>query len=856
LIKVHSIIIFSVFLLFSLPPTFGDESENTTCTENCSNVSGTENSSDIERPNFYKIINPDVHINFSNSTHWEGLSSAGDYWNIKNGEGHFLLNAEIKQLNSATFDLNPLLESDVGDDWVLRYKLKIDNYEQGTNSKWSELLIGLFSESVNGLTPQWGVGAAFLNGDDTKYTNLMYGFGTYNEWHCCPMKGMLENTNSLPGKNKIWWVEYVKDGDTFTVRLFEDNDFRKLIEQKSFTGWTIDGLRFLKIFPLVEDNYANGHMYGRIDDIKFYNHETTVYQPDKKPIPDALKPKSYEDMLKEAYGSDYAQIEPIPEEIYTSSIPAWFKEKVSLWANDQIPNNEFYNIVKDLVINDKMLVEELSLAYGQKLDITYKPQTIEIPKDKICSVCILEKFVNLTWEIPKGLPKTASAIVEITSPQNEITKFTTSSKEGLTYRVTSDFSPGLYQIMITYGNHTFEISPILLTHDEIPKIPFWVKYNSSKWVNGELEETEFIDSLIFLIQNGEITFNHSIFVKKESQIITTPQEKLEEFFPSHEEIKEISSELPPPLWEYLVTSDALRLVNMDYVSVQKILEDRTRTFDPIYKKYAVPFTMIQMYEFDSNEIAKEFIEEQIWTNNVLIKGTVTDDELSYSDYMYQRIFENADMSGTSEFTGDCLYYMTNHAGGAVMDETHFLQCVLNEKVIQIYLYEDYHIIDKKFTFDLMDIILKKINNKSGIESVNNVLQLDNIVTTQSTSQPSTSQPSTSQPSTSQPSTSSQPKIDSTDPEISGTTVGIHNFVCKKDDFGTITLAGQFVNGQNSFEKVKVDISIESYNGSILAYGTDYVLKINPYETRTIDGYVFVEEPFHKCNATIDWKNSQ
>ena len=88
------------------------------------------------------------------------------------------------------------------------------------------------------------------------------------------------------------------------------------------------------------------------------------------------------------------------------------------------------------------------------------------------------------------------------------------------------------------------------------------------------------------------------------------------------------------------------------------------------------------------------------------------------------------------------------------------------------------------------------------------------------------------------------------------TVGIHNFICKNDDFGTITMEGQFVNGPNSFEQVKVDISIESYDGSNLAYGTDYVLKINPYETRTIDGYVFVEEPFYKCNATIDWNNSQ
>ena len=158
--------------------------------------------------------------------------------------------------------------------------------------------------------------------------------------------------------------------------------------------------------------------------------------------------------------------------------------------------------------------------------------------------------------------------------------------------------------------------------------------------------------------------------------------------------------MPPPLWEYLVTSDALRLVNMDYVSVQKILDDRTRTFDPIYAKYAVPFTMMQIYEFDSNNLAKDFIEEQIWTNSVLIKGTVTDDELSYSDYKYERIFENADMSGTSEGTGDCLYYVTTHAGGSVMDETHFVQCIVNNKIIQIYLYEDYPNVDNEFAFNL------------------------------------------------------------------------------------------------------------------------------------------------------------
>ena len=69
------------------------------------------------------------------------------------------------------------------------------------------------------------------------------------------------------------------------------------------------------------------------------------------------------------------------------------------------------------------------------------------------------------------------------------------------------------------------------------------------------------------------------------------------------------------------------------------------------------------------------------------------------------------------------------------------------------------------------------------------------------------------------------------------------------------MAGQFVNGENSFEKVKIDITIESYDGEILAFGYDYVLRINSHETRAIDGYAFVDEPFHKCYANVDWDNS-
>ncbi len=831
-------------LFIFLTPAFAED--NTSCSENCSN----DESSDVETPKFYKIIDPDVHIDFSNSDNWAGLDTSSDYWKIKNGEGHFLLHSKQQQLESATFDLLPLLESEIGEDWILRYKLQIDNYQQTTSSKWSELLIGLFSESVNGISPQWGVGVGFLNGAKLNYTNVMYDFGTYNDWHCCPVKGEFTHEDSLLKKQKTLWIEYVKDVNTLTVRLFEDSDYKKLIEQKSVvSGWEIDGLRFLKIFPLVEDNSVNGYVSGRIDDVKFYNDETSVYQPDKKPIPENLKPKTLEEVMKEAYGSDYE--ETTPEIVHSSDIPEWFKENVSLWANDNLSDDEFYSSVKHLVINERILIDELSQAYNGKLNLTYKPQTVIIPVDTKCHSCILEDFVNLTWELPDGLPRNAQATVEIINPDGVVSKYTANSKTNLTLRITSEFMPGIYDISVSYGNEVFSVSPLMLTNEDIPKIPFWIKYNSGKWAEGEFPKQEFADSLIFLIQNGKITFDYDIFDKKETRVELTPQEKLEKFFPTQVEINRISPELPPPMWEYLVTSDAISLVNMDYTSVQKILEDKSRNFDPIHNKHDVPFTMMQIYQFNSNNIAKEFIEEQIWVNNVMIKGTVTDDELSYDDYRYKKIFETSDLSGTSEKTGDCLYYMSTNAGNLVMDDTHFVQCIIDNKIIQIYLYEDYSVVDQNFAFDLMDIILQKINKTADIESIKNILSLNNIVN------PSSSNPSSSNPSSSNPSSSNPfPKMDERDPELSGVNIGISNFQCKKDDFGTVTMSGQFINGANSFEKVKLDITIKSYDGTVMAFGSDYVLKINPYETRNLDAYVFVDEPFHNCNATVDWNNSQ
>ena len=96
-----------------------------------------ETSSEVE------IAIPDLVIDFNNDKNWYGLKSGETpYWKIENGVGKFniqpgTLEPGKRQLESASIDLENLLGERIGEDWVLRYKLTIDEF------KWGVILHGL-----------------------------------------------------------------------------------------------------------------------------------------------------------------------------------------------------------------------------------------------------------------------------------------------------------------------------------------------------------------------------------------------------------------------------------------------------------------------------------------------------------------------------------------------------------------------------------------------------------------------------------------------------------------------------------------------------------------------------------------
>ena len=117
-------------------------------------------------------------------------------------------------------------------------------------------------------------------------------------------------------------------------------------------------------------------------------------------------------------------------------------------------------------------------------------------------------------------------------------------------------------------------------------------------------------------------------------------------------------------------------------SVGKILYDNSRHYDPIYNEHQVPYILMELYKYESNEDARTFVDQY--------------------PRIYNAFFEQSDMSGTSDETGDCMYNNEKNFTSASQDEIHMIICIYDDLAILITVYEDYTSVDSSLVIDLAD----------------------------------------------------------------------------------------------------------------------------------------------------------
>ncbi len=80
--------------------------------------------------------------------------------------------------------------------------------------------------------------------------------------------------------------------------------------------------------------------------------------------------------------------------------------------------------------------------------------------------------------------------------------------------------------------------------------------------------------------------------------------------------------------------------------------------------------------------------------------------------------------------------------------------------------------------------------------------------------------------------------------------GIQNFSCIKDEFGLVTISGQFNNNQIKKDKVVVEILFLNNEQNIILKNTANLLDIDEFETKRFLGNTKIDQSFLTCTIQL------
>ena len=84
----------------------------------------------------------------------------------------------------------------------------------------------------------------------------------------------------------------------------------------------------------------------------------------------------------------------------------------------------------------------------------------------------------------------------------------------------------------------------------------------------------------------------------------------------------------------------------------------------------------------------------------------------------------------------------------------------------------------------------------------------------------------------------------------GKKYGIQNFSCLKDEFGLITISGQYNNNQIKKDKVVMEILFLDYDNEVIFKNKANLLEIDKFETKRFLGNLKIDKNFSTCMIEI------
>ena len=353
--------------------------------------------------------------------------------------------------------------------------------------------------------------------------------------------------------------------------------------------------------------------------------------------------------------------------------------------------------------------------------------------------------------------------------------------------------------------------PELYQEENSELLPYWVKERAEWWIDGKISDIQFLRTIHHLREVGYLEYDpeKSIFSNEE-----TSQSSLGRFLLDEKEILQITKQTK---WRILLSEYKFEEKEGIVDSVKITFTDITRVYEPIFYKFKVPSLTMQISEFNSqNDL------ENYWN--------------SFEKRDKQAIFDSAYVTGSPNGNSECLFNYTSK--GAITS------CTYDNMIFQVIIFDQHgeHFDYSKENFVLDETeptttfsneILKKISyfNNDNVNQLHQTFQQS----IQNNLEPSND--------------GIQVVPKSIEPEESASQ-GVENFSCIRDDFGLVTVSGQYNNDDVKRPQVKLTISFLDNKGESIGKTSTIFYDLQEFESKRFVGHSKWNGNFNSCQVNI------
>ena len=351
-------------------------------------------------------------------------------------------------------------------------------------------------------------------------------------------------------------------------------------------------------------------------------------------------------------------------------------------------------------------------------------------------------------------------------------------------------------------------------------------------------EKEIAEAGNYLKRDGGIKKEKIVEEKKvEIKKIKIPS-KLKKLLPTEKKIEEITNRT---IWKYVDNQHSMNK-ETGIETMTSLLRDITRVYDPIVSKYKVATIQIKIIKYNDKDQLETYWNEE-------------------TSASIEKIFDNAYLIGSPNENTNCMFNFSEK-GAITLCKTdeYTVQSIISDEYQEHFSYNKLKVGSKKLQLnqdemttrivqEIIKEIWKNMNTENNFE-LHKILESNREIKEKALRDNEVAESEKNKGKLENQKKEAQNKNKTLGME-KDKKYGIQNFSCIKDEFGLVTISGQFNNNGIKKDKVVLEILFLDYEKNIIFKNSANLLEIDEFETKRFLGNTKIDKTFSTCTIKTD-----